>query len=175
VADLSARPDAPASLPTREPLYGAAADHVRDQLREPSITPGAIPPAVTNLLAAIVEALDVPLADQPGDDTTAAALMRQRANEARIIAASVLRDLDPRNIEGAAQQLRGWTAECPVTYRSWQQRTEQAAAEEEQLLDAEPVAESGLPGKTPFTLPDEAETATRSAVAAFLAKDGEGR
>jgi hypothetical protein len=36
VADHFARPDAPASSPIREPLYGKAADQVRDQLREPS-------------------------------------------------------------------------------------------------------------------------------------------
>ena len=36
MADLSARPDAPASSSIREPLYGAAADAIRDQLREPS-------------------------------------------------------------------------------------------------------------------------------------------
>jgi len=101
---------------------------------EPSATADALPRAVTELLAAIAAALDVPLADQPGDDPTAAALMRQRANEARIIAASVLHDLDPRNVEGAASQLRDWTAGSPVTYRSWQQRTEQAAAEEQALL-----------------------------------------
>ncbi|WP_020118830.1 hypothetical protein [Streptomyces canus] len=34
MADLFARPDAPASSAIREPLYGAAADRVRDQLRE---------------------------------------------------------------------------------------------------------------------------------------------
>lgn len=123
---------APARSPINvaEPLYGQAADRIRDQLREPD----TLPQAVTNLLAAIVEALDVPIADQPDDDSTAAALMRQRANETRIIAASVLRDLDPANVEGAAAQLRGWTAEAPVAYRSWQQRTAQAAAEEQALL-----------------------------------------
>jgi hypothetical protein len=134
MADLFARPDKAASHPIDEPLYGGAALAVRDQLREPSATADTLPQAVANLLGAIAAALDVPLADQPADDSTAAALMRQRANEARIIAASVLRDLDPANIEGAAEQLRGWTAESPVTYRSWQQRTEQAAAEEQALL-----------------------------------------
>jgi len=109
----------------------------------PTLLVGALPGAVSSLLAAIVEALDVPLADQPADDPTAAALMRQRANEAGIIAASVLRDLNPGNIEGAAEQLRGWTAQAPVTYRSWQQRTAQAAAEEQQLLAEPAPAERG--------------------------------
>lgn len=35
MTDLSARPVAPASSPIDEPLYGAAADAIRDQLREP--------------------------------------------------------------------------------------------------------------------------------------------
>lgn len=34
--DLSARPDAPASHPVREPLHGTIADRIRDQLREPT-------------------------------------------------------------------------------------------------------------------------------------------
>ncbi|EPD56375.1 hypothetical protein [Streptomyces sp. HGB0020] len=34
--DLSARPDAPASHPVDEPLYGTIADRIRDQLREPT-------------------------------------------------------------------------------------------------------------------------------------------
>jgi hypothetical protein len=36
VPDLSARPDAPASHPVDEPLYGTIADRIRDQLREPT-------------------------------------------------------------------------------------------------------------------------------------------
>lgn len=125
-----------------------------------------VPEPVRALLAAIVDALDVPIADQLADDPTATALLRQRASDVRIIAESALRSPDPRNIEGAAAQLHRWTTECPVTYRSWQQRTAQAAAEEQQLL-AEPV--------------DEQEAARHSvdrafpAVAAFLTEDGEGQ
>lgn len=84
-----------------------------------------LPEAVRDLLAAIAEALDVPLA-AAADDLTAYALLRRRADEARIIAASVLPDLDARYVAGAAAQLRGWTAQGPVTYPTWQDRTEQA-------------------------------------------------
>lgn len=89
-------------------------------------TQPAIPEPVRDLLAAIVEALDVPLAAQTDDDFTATTLLRQRADEARIIAASVLPDMDARYIASAAAQLRGWTAKAPVTYRPWQNRTEQS-------------------------------------------------
>ena len=85
-----------------------------------------LPESVRSLLAAIVDALDVPLAAD-ADDLTATTLLRRRADEARIIAASVLPGMDARYIAGAAVQLRGWTAEAPVTYRTWQNRTEQAA------------------------------------------------
>jgi hypothetical protein len=86
--------------------------------------------AVRSLLAAIVDALTVPHADQPDDDQAEYALLRQRTDEARIIAASALRGLDPRYIADAAVQLRGWTAEAPVTYQVWQNRTTQAAGPE---------------------------------------------
>lgn len=82
---------------------------------------------VRALLAAIADALDVPLAAQADDDLTATTLLRRRADEARIIAASVLPGMDARYIAGAAAQLRDWTAQAPVTYRTWQNRTEQAA------------------------------------------------
>lgn len=42
MTDLSARPVAPASSPIDQPLYGAAADQVRDQLAEPSDLAAAI-------------------------------------------------------------------------------------------------------------------------------------
>ena len=81
---------------------------------------------VRQLLAAIVEALDVPLADQPADDDTANRLMRERASNARIIAGSALSSPDISDLERAARQLRGWTADSPVTYRPYQARTPQA-------------------------------------------------
>lgn len=92
--------------------------------------PAALDGAVHSLLAAIADALDVPLADQADDSLTAYALLRRRADEARIVAASVLPGLDPRNIADAAAQLRGWTAQAPVTYQAWQNRTARAADEQ---------------------------------------------
>jgi hypothetical protein len=80
--------------------------------------------AVRSLLAAIADALDVPLPAQL-DDPAAYDLLRRRASEARIIATSVLPDTDPRYIAGAAAQLRDWTAQAPVDYPTWQNRDEQ--------------------------------------------------
>lgn len=93
-----------------------------------------LPEPVRDLLAAIVEALDVPLADRLADDDTANRLMRERASNARIIAGSALTSPDLSDVKRAAEQLLGWTADSPVTYTSWQARTKQAAAEEDQLL-----------------------------------------
>lgn len=84
----------------------------------------ALPESIRALLAVVVEALDVPLADEVADDDTAARLLRQRASDCRIIARSVLTAYDTEGIECATAQLRGWTAERPVTYRSWQDRTD---------------------------------------------------
>lgn len=92
--------------------------------------------AVRALLAAIVDALTVPHGDQADDDLAEYALLRRRTDEARIIAASVLPDMDARYIADAAEQLRGWTAEGPVTYRTWRNPATQTA-------DAQLHAEGG--------------------------------
>ncbi|MFC8201360.1 hypothetical protein ACFUTV_39085 [Streptomyces sp. NPDC057298] len=93
---------------------------------------GALPPAVTQLLAAIRDALDVPLADRPVDDTVRAELLTRRASDTRVIVELLLQHGD---VEHHTARLREWTGEHPVTYPTWQARTEQAAAEEEELLD----------------------------------------
>lgn len=122
----------------REPLYGAAAREVRDQLAGHS---GALSPAIADLLAAIVESLDVPLADMPVHDKARADLLTLRAGDTRVIAELLLAHGD---VARAAARLREWTAEHPVTYPTWQDRTEQAAAEEAQLL-AEPRCPAAHP------------------------------
>jgi hypothetical protein len=78
-----------------------------------------LPDDVRALLAAVVAALDVPLADRFEDDTTRAELLSGRASDARITLASVLRGDD---IAHAAQHLQEWTAARPVTFTSWQDR-----------------------------------------------------
>lgn len=130
---------------------------------------GALPPAVTQLLAAIRDALDVPLADRPVDDAIRAELLTRRAADTRVIVELLLQH---GGVEHHTARLREWTSEHPVSYTTWQARTEQAAAEEEHLLDAEP---RGLLGET-----SEQEAVRRSvdrafpAVAAFLAAERGG-
>jgi hypothetical protein len=97
----------------------------------PATTAGALPPALTQLLAAIRDALDVPLADRPVDDAVRAELLTRRASDTRVVVELLLQHGD---IARSAERLREWTAEHPVTYPTWQARMEQATAEEEQLL-----------------------------------------
>ncbi|MER7574930.1 hypothetical protein [Streptomyces sp. NPDC126514] len=103
----------------------------------PTLAVGALPPAVTELLAAIVESLNVPLADRPLDDKARAELLTQRATDTRIIVELLLTHGD---VARSVMRLREWTAEHPVTYPTWQARTEQAAAEGAQLLAEAPAA-----------------------------------
>ena len=68
---------------------------------------------VRELLAAVVDALDVPLADRAEDDTTRTMILSRRASDARIILDAAIRgDV----IADCTRQLRGWTAGLPVTY-----------------------------------------------------------
>ncbi|MEU3340661.1 hypothetical protein [Streptomyces sp. NPDC006668] len=100
----------------------------------PTTTVGALPAPVCDLLAAIVDALDVPLADRPADDKLRANLLSLRAADTRVIAELLLTHGD---ITRSTARLREWTAQHPVTYSTWQARTVQAMAEEQCLLDSE--------------------------------------
>lgn len=102
----------------------------------PTTTVGGLPPAVAELLAAIRDALNVPLADRPADDKQRAELLTRRASDTRVIVELLLQHGD---VAHHTARLREWTAEHPVTYLTWQARIEQAAAEEEQLLAASPA------------------------------------
>lgn len=86
----------------------------------PATTAGALPPAVAEVLAAVVEALDVPIADRPADDQQRAELLNLRASDARVLLTSLLTHGD---LARAARRLREWTAEHPVSYPTWQART----------------------------------------------------
>lgn len=97
----------------------------------PTRVVGALPAAITDLLSAIVDALNVPLADQPADDVVRAELLTRRASDTRVLLELLLTHGD---ITRTATRLREWTAQNPVAYQTWQARTEQAEAEEEQLL-----------------------------------------
>ncbi|MFE7446835.1 hypothetical protein ACFU7X_41005 [Streptomyces chartreusis] len=156
----------------REPLYGAAADRVRDELT----AGGSLPPAVTELLAAIVEALDVPIADRPADDKQRAELLTQRASDARVLLSSLLAHGD---VARAARRLREWTAEHPVTFPTWQARTVQAVAEETQLLaDGEegwaPMPTPGGDQRCPAAHPQDPDPCSGPAVVTILDRTNGG-
>ncbi|MFR0358615.1 hypothetical protein [Streptomyces sediminimaris] len=112
-------------------------------VQAPTTPVGALPGPVANLLAAIHAALDVPLADRPVDDKQRADLLTQRATDTRVLVELCLTHGD---LTRTAMRLREWTAQHPVRYATWQARTEQATAEETQLLDAEPDVPSSTAG-----------------------------
>lgn len=80
---------------------------------------------VRALLAAIRDALDVPLADRPVDDQARADLLTRRASDTRVIVELLLQHGD---VAHSAARLREWTAENPVTYLTWQARAEAPAS-----------------------------------------------
>ncbi|MGW3571634.1 hypothetical protein ACWDSL_48510 [Streptomyces sp. NPDC000941] len=83
--------------------------------------PDPLPADVAALLRAVHDALDIPHADTIEDDRIRARLLDQRASDARIILASVLKH-PVLGVADAVGQLRGWTAERPVTYTPWADR-----------------------------------------------------
>lgn len=78
-----------------------------------------LPAHIRDLLTAIADSLDVPLAHATADDEKAADLVRARATEVAIIVRSALSATDPVTVADCAAQLRGWTAERPIDYQPW--------------------------------------------------------
>lgn len=130
----------------------------------PTTTVGALPGPIAELLAAVLDALDVPLADRPVDDKQRAELLTRRSADTRVLVELCLAHGD---IARTAMRLREWTAQNPVLYPTWQARTEQAAAEEQALLDEKGSSLTSTPGGdqssrstgwtvvTPVQVPDE--------------------
>lgn len=95
-----------------EPLHGRTADEVRDQLR-------AIPAPVTGLLAAVLEALDIPHPATIGDTETHDRVLNDRAMHTVIALRNILGG-DPMGIEWTTSYLRERLAEHPPTgYRHY--------------------------------------------------------
>jgi len=84
----------------------------------PTTPVGALPPALRDLLAAVVEAIDVPLAQHADDDQARARLLDHRANHAVIAIESVLKH-GTEDVEDSARWLRERTAREPVTFTPW--------------------------------------------------------
>ncbi|WP_059048291.1 hypothetical protein [Streptomyces acidiscabies] len=78
----------------------------------------SLPEPVGALLRAVHDTLDIPL---PGltdaDERAHAKLLQQRSGRAQVILACVLDD--GHDFGRAAETLRSWTADMPVTYTPW--------------------------------------------------------
>jgi hypothetical protein len=83
---------------------------------EDPTTVAALPPAVSDLLAAVVEALTVPLpSTDQADERAYHRLLEQRTTDVRIILGSIL-DFPDVPIDNDVADLRARIAETPVTY-----------------------------------------------------------
>ncbi|MGV9707491.1 hypothetical protein [Streptomyces sp. NPDC003483] len=104
------------------------------------LPPSSLPPVVTDLLAAIGEALDVPLpSTEVHDERAANRLLGLRAAHVRHYLESLASHPDV-SLHRDATDLRTYIADTPVTYTTWEtqkQESQQAAAVES------PVAVTG--------------------------------
>lgn len=92
----------------------------------PGITPGALPKPVTDLFAAIAEALDAPLpSTDVADERAYHRLIVRRATHVRILLESLSSHPDV-SIHRDAADVRGHIEQTPVTYTTFD---EQKAAE----------------------------------------------
>ncbi|MEU6007321.1 hypothetical protein [Streptomyces sp. NPDC047453] len=87
-------------------------------MSEPTVRLDSLPEAVVALLRAVHEALDIPL---PGltdaDERAYARLSEYRLRDTRVILAGVLDE--GHEVSGAAEALRTWTEQTPVTHTPW--------------------------------------------------------
>jgi len=87
-------------------------------------TVGALPPAVAELLGAVVEALTVPLpSTDQADERAYHRLLEQRTTDVRIILGSIV-DYPDVPIDNDAGDVRARTAETPVTYALYEPETD---------------------------------------------------
>lgn len=90
----------------------------------PSVTLGALPPAVTDLVTAIVEALDLPIpALDDADERAYMRVMERRVSDVRIILASMV-DFPDVDISTDPAALRARIADTPVTYGLYEPATD---------------------------------------------------
>lgn len=98
MTDHSASPEGPASHPTHEPMYGPAADRMRDRLREGNVQELR---DLRRLLEAVRDALTLPYSPTPDHDRR----MRNRSEYAHIAIDAALAG-DPRDLGWHADFLR---------------------------------------------------------------------
>lgn len=93
-------------------------------VQAPTTTVGALPAAVSDLLAAVVEALTLPLPSTDGADERAYhRLLEQRTTDVRIILGSIV-DYPDVPIDNDPDDIRARTAETPVTYALYEPETD---------------------------------------------------
>jgi hypothetical protein len=96
-------------------MTSSASLHGPDAEQAPT-TVGALPPAVAELLGAVVEALTVPLPSiDEGDERAYHRLLERRTTDVRIILGSIL-DYPAVPIDNDADDVRARIADTPVTY-----------------------------------------------------------
>jgi hypothetical protein len=106
----------------------------------------SMPPGVTELLRAIVDALDMPRPRNGEDDKRAhLRILDDRADSVRIIAKSALDIIgsglaEDARIAAATAHLRRWTAEEPITYTPYEPPPAPAAAQPGTGADAQDEA-----------------------------------
>ncbi|MEU0035100.1 hypothetical protein [Streptomyces sp. NPDC006333] len=94
----------------------------------PHLPPSDLPAPVTDLFAAIAEALDVPLPSTERDDERAASkLLDRRVTYVRHFLES-LASHPHVSIHRDAADLRAHVADTPVTYTTWETQKAEAAA-----------------------------------------------
>jgi len=88
------------------------------------VTPGTLPTPVTDLLAAVVEALDIPLPSiDDADERAYTVLLERRATLVRIQLAALL-DFPNVDISRDAAELRSYASLAPVTYAVYESTTD---------------------------------------------------
>lgn len=96
---------------------------VRKAEQAPTVV-GALPAAVSDLLAAVVEALTVPLpSTDQADERAYHRLLEQRTTDVRIILGSIV-DYPDVPIDNDASDLRARIADTPVTYALYESETD---------------------------------------------------
>ncbi|MFD5113724.1 hypothetical protein ACFWNG_15625 [Streptomyces sp. NPDC058391] len=97
-------------------------------MNKPTTTAGVLPEDVTGLLAAVVEALDVPVPSiDPADERAYHRLLEHRTADVRIALASILK-FPEAGISRDAEYIRARTAAVPVTYTPFEPDRDGGAA-----------------------------------------------
>jgi hypothetical protein len=90
----------------------------------PSITLGALPPAVSDLIAAVVDALELPLPSlEEADERAYLRIIERRVSDVRVVLATML-DFPDTDIRRDAADIRDRTAAVPAAYAPFEDTTD---------------------------------------------------